>query len=226
MIEWVVSLAGLVAAGAFAFRASMWKRRARRTESRLEALETVLEGSGGVAHDLRNLLSGVALNLDELRESAIEGRTRVDGLLEECQDALDTSNRLLAALAVETSGNGPQLQTSDFVRLQASLHRDGVPIDVQVSGDLDHHGKWSEADRLVRLLFRDVVAAAEASGDRVKVTLDDDGLRFQRRPVRGGAPRTDADSVPEPVRRAASQLGWKVETSGEGDPAIVVRPAD
>jgi signal transduction histidine kinase len=203
------------------------RRRANSALATVERLQTVADGTDGVAHDVNNLLSSVAMNLSGIDQLVLNNPEEASEVIEDASSALYTATRLLAALRSEVAGVDSDATTADFVRLQAALHRKIVPMDVNVQADLAHGGQWEAAARILQNLFANAVREARATGGRVQVWLSEGELSIGN-PVR--APEMVQGDIFEPgvshsgssgrglhvARELARQIGWSIHHEVEG----------
>jgi signal transduction histidine kinase len=215
-----------------------WKERQDALARAQASAELAALGVGvhSIAHDLQNLFTVIVSNLASVSQLSPDEQ-------HEALRDVEAAARSASVLVQAMRGNAPNSpgrpgSAEGVVRLTVALLRgNGVPIDLQIDGDLTYMGQDADAVRLVQnLLFNAVREASHISRARVRVELDRRGLRV-RNPVRDPS-QLDSRIYEEGVshsgssgkglaiaRRAAEQLSWVLRHEVHGmDVVFYVEP--
>ena len=236
-VEWVlyVGFGLLVSAVAFwLWRQGLVARKQAEMDAELAELG---RGVDGIAHDLSNLFAVVMTSLQVAGDAPDSFDAEVLG---DAEAAAGAATKLLAAMrrrAGQTVTGGGSAE--GVVRLAAAMHRGrGVPLRLEVHGDLGYRGDDAQASRVVHnLLFNALREAEHIDGAVVRIDLEP-GRLVMENPVRD--PALLGEEIWRPgishagssgqglaiVRQAAEAVGWRVHHELDGAKVrFVVEPA-
>ncbi len=176
--------------------------------SQRQALAAVGEFAAGLAHEVRNPLTSVRLDMQRIQEELPEG-SKAQGLLMRALGEIDRVNRsVTGALRVARSGS-VQLETIDIRHpIEAAVHAAGPELQArgaELSLDPDSEGVvWVKGDRvaLEQLLLNLLLNAAQAVelGGRVSVAVEREGdsVAVSVKDSGRGIPEEDLGRIAEP----------------------------
>ncbi|MFH1766180.1 MAG: ATP-binding protein [Gemmatimonadota bacterium] len=176
--------------------------------SQRQALAAVGEFAAGLAHEVRNPLTSVRLDMQRIQEELPEG-SKAQGLLMRALGEIDRVNRsVTGALRVARSGS-VQLETIDIRQpIEAAVHAAGPELQArgaELSLDPDSEGVvWVKGDRvaLEQLLLNLLLNAAQAVelGGRVSVAVEREGdsVAVSVKDSGRGIPEEDLGRIAEP----------------------------
>ncbi len=176
--------------------------------SQRQALAAVGEFAAGLAHEVRNPLTSVRLDMQRIQEE-LPGGSKAQGLMQRALGEIDRVNRsVTGALRVARSGS-VQLGTIDIWKpIQAAAHAAEPEIKARGAGlSLDYASEeavWVRGDAvaLEQLLLNLLLNAAQAveEGGQISVTVEghDDSVMVEVRDSGCGIPEEDLERITEP----------------------------
>jgi len=219
----------------------VWRsRQVAREHARLnEDLATLGRAVQAMSHDLDTLF-GIVLGNVSAAMAAADG-SEVRSALADVQQAASSARRLVAAMRIRSGSRELPLESAAAVlRLLVSLvRRNGVDVDLDVSGDLVSKGPQLAAFRLFQNLLSNAERATKRAGSgHIHLRLTDAVLRITN-PLPKGAVLDE--SIYEEgksyegslglglaiSRQSAAALGWRLRHEVEDETvAFIVEPLE
>lgn len=182
----------------------------RRREAKLreaERLQALAVFSGGIAHDLNNLLTPVLVFTDAAISSLPSDRAEVDDLKEVSKAAMRARSLVRQVLLFSRPSEGVERTTMDptpYVSEASALVRASAPSSVEFDTTLPQERAAIRADpsdlfQIVSNLCTNAVQAMPTGGHlRVTASLEPETYRIEVADTGAGIPREVADSIFDP----------------------------
>ena len=169
----------------------VWSRDLSEVQKQenLEKLASLGDVAGGIAHDFKNVLSGISGRLS-LAEIEAAGVGELPRLLSEVQQAVERGNRLTNQLLTFAKGGAPEiipLQLANFVATEAEFAAAGSALRFQYRVEDDLWAVAADPGQLAQVVQNLVVNAIHATDGKgsIEVSLRNvdvevaDGPRLQ-----------------------------------------------